>query len=365
MGSIDRTASKSSMYNLHTDFIPAVLLQLVDQSAQEYTGVETLGQGSNPCINPTLSSPHDPVDTCSIASTLEKNHFTDSTFIPDQSTPFHNETEHGESTKVCGRISSKGREKVLDPEEPLVAERLWNFEKTLGNIDPDTATSEPLLTNDTIAAAVQLPYDPFWIDVHKLDRAKFDIPRSNLKFEKLFLDNVLMVGDIFMLGDVDEGMIQNLRNTALVGSFCFWYFCEPILTCEKVLQVCKASNWWPDLQIRTNKEPSGYRVLTRCKGTQELMKALIEEDHRLRSGQNGAWKLVTLFRNGTNLGTLAKIREEYSFWIDQVDEWAARNKQRRRARRTGRGYGHTFRDSELVDGGCQRDHIFQYHNRVL
>lgn len=95
------------------------------------------------------------------------------------------------------------------------------------------------------------------------------------------------------------------------------------------------------------------------------MKALIEEDHRLRSGQNGAWKLVSLFRNGTNLGTLAKIREEYSFWMVQVDEWAARNKQRRRARRTGRDSGLTCRDSELVSDVYQRDPISQYHNRDL
>lgn len=214
MDPIDRTLFMSSTDDLHADFIPAALLQLFDQ----YTGVEPLGQGSNPYINPMLFSPQDLGESCSTIKAIGYNHFTDSAFIPDQSTPFHHEAEHGESTKG-GRISSKGREKVLDPEEALVAERLWNFKESNRNIDPETATSEPLLTNDTIAAAVQLPYNPFWIDNHALDRARLDIQRSNLKFEKLFLDKVLIVGDILVLGDFGEGMTHSLRNTALVSFF--------------------------------------------------------------------------------------------------------------------------------------------------
>lgn len=104
------------------------------------------------------------------------------------------------------------------------------------------------------------------------------------------------------------------------------------------------------------------------------MKALIEEDGRLHAGKNGAWKLVSLFRMGTNLGTLAEIREEYSLWVDQVDIWAARNRQRRRARRDVRGSSLIWRDSkfhqvlpdgstEPLDHHLQLDPVSQHHNR--
>lgn len=101
------------------------------------------------------------------------------------------------------------------------------------------------------------------------------------------------------------------------------------------------------------------------------MKALLEEDGRLHSGKNGAWKLVSLFRMGTNLGTLAEIRDEFSFWVDQVDKWAAKNGQRRRARRDVRGSNLIWRDPKfqqvLPDGSTrpadhlQLDPISQHH----
>lgn len=122
--------------------------------------------------------------------------------------------------------------------------------------------------------------------------------------------------------------------------------------------------------------PSGYRVLTRCKGTQEIIKALIEEDTRLAFGQNGAWKLFSLFRMGVDLGNLANIRDDYGFWVNQVDEWAAENKQRRRARRHVRSSGLIWRNSEFyqlqsdgstepVDDQHLRNPVYQHHSRTL
>lgn len=77
------------------------------------------------------------------------------------------------------------------------------------------------------------------------------------------------------------------------------------------------------------------------------MKGLSEEDTRLHHGKCGAWVDFSMFRNGVNLGTLASIRQEYHFWVDLVDEWAARNNQRRRARRGGRKFGLVWRNSRF------------------
>lgn len=41
------------------------------------------------------------------------------------------------------------------------------------------------------------------------------------------------------------------------------------------------------------------------------------------------------------------IRDEYQFWIDQVDEWAASNNQRRRARHGPPGSGLLWRNSKF------------------
>lgn len=290
----------------------------------------------------------------------------------------HNNEERGESSRVGGRARPKGRGKFVNPEEALVADRLWNFEASHENTSQQNADSVPLLSHEQFLAAVQQPYDPLWIDKDGLDRSKLAISRSVLKFEKLFLDSVLTVGDIFVLGDMSQGIQQNLRNTALVGGVFFGNSANlSVLTSNQVISVSKLSNWWPDLQLKSAKDPSGYRVLARCKGTQDLAKALVEEDDRLRSsGHNGAWKLVSLFRNGENLGTLDKIRDEYQFWIDQVDEWAARNHQRRRARRAPRGSGLLWRNSRFyqampdgtyvpLDDAYQLNPVNQHHNRGL
>ena len=46
-----------------------------------------------------------------------------------------------------------------------------------------------------------------------------------------------------------------------------------------------------------------------------------------------ARKLISMFRDRLNLDTLAMIREDYHFYLNQVDAWALRRGQRRRSHR--------------------------------
>lgn len=146
---------------------------------------------------------------------------------------------------------------------------------------------------------------------------------------------------------------------------------------EQVLNVSRETNWWPDLQIRAiNGQEGGYEVLKRCKGTQQLVKALIEEDIRMRSTKCGTWKSVTVFRNGVDLGSMEKVRDEYQVWVGEVDKWASRNNQRRCTRRSRGSPGLIWQGKKLYrvlsDGSTELvddlEHqpipVYQHHMRV-
>lgn len=170
----------------------------------------------------TLFTPPDKIlDNTSTSNTFG-NHHVDHGGMNVNVTKSHD----GESAKprsVGGGARTKGHGNPFDPNEILGANRLWNFEPFHTNALPDkTLESEPLLTDDDFATMVRLPYDPLWIDKRGIDRSSIIARGSILKFEKLFIDSVLMVGDLLVVGDVDEGMKKNLRNTALVSGF--WNF---------------------------------------------------------------------------------------------------------------------------------------------
>lgn len=281
--------------------------------------------------------------------------------------------EQGESHIAGGHPSLKRRRESGDHDESPAAKRLWNFQAYHDRSAQQTPSSEPSLSNDEFAAAVVLPYDPLWIDRYGLDRSNLAIPTGNFKFEKLFMDNVFLTGDIFVIDDFAEGVQHNLHHTALVSSFLGSSSQTSTHIPSKVIHVSKASNWWPDLQIKSR---TGYRVLPRCKGTQDLIRGIVDEDTRVPASRNGAWKHISLYRNGTHLGSLAKIRDEYQLWIAKVDEWAASHNQRRRARREGRESGLVWQDSgfhrmledgstEPVDTQYQLNPVYQYHVRSL
>lgn len=112
-----------------------------------------------------------------------------------------------------------------------------------------------------------------------------------------------------------------------------WYNCEAILTYNKIMGVAGMPHWLPDLQIASATSPSGYRIIPRCKGPQILVQKMMAEDPRVRPAHLSLWSVVRLFRNGADLGSLARIRDDYTFWQDRLDEWARLNGQPRRARR--------------------------------
>lgn len=177
------------------------------------SGTELWDEGSNAHIDSTLFSTQDSIDNSSRLNTLG-NHYVGG---PDQHSMHTHNDECRESRAIVGSVGSNRRGKVVDPKEALVAERLWNFEASHESSFNEAAAAELLLADDIFATAVQLPYDPLWIENLMLDRSSFKIPRSNLKFEKLFLDKIIVQGDILVLGDADEGINKNLRNTALVS----------------------------------------------------------------------------------------------------------------------------------------------------
>lgn len=162
--------------------------------------------------------------------------------------------KRGESHSAGGRPSLKRCRETGDHDETSAAKRLWNFGISRDTSSRQSPSSEPSLNNDEFAAAVVLPYDPFWIDRHGLDRSKLNIPYSNLKFEKLFMDNVLLMRDIFVLGDFEEGVQNDLLNTALVSLFHGY-------SLRTSTNISKRSSTFP-------RHPTGGRI---CRSSPALM----------------------------------------------------------------------------------------------
>lgn len=274
----------------------------------------------------------------------------------DRSKRITHHMDGGESSKVAGdRAGSKHHADFIN----IFSQPVRDVKPSENNTPQELKASahNPILTDHQFEILAQQPYDPLWIENLALDRVKLAIPPSPLKIQKLFMDNILVVGDKFILGDVDEGIKQDLRNEAEVSD-SFWnsFAKSSILTIEKVTVVSRGTDWCPDIRIKT--ESSGYKIVNRVKGTQELILALEAEDNRLRFGKSGAWKNLTVFRNGINLGTLAKIREDYHFWMNEMDAWAIRTGSRRRNRRAPRGSNLKWQDGDfyevLADGSLKR-----------
>ena len=272
--------------------------------------------------------------------------------------------EVGESSKVAeDRAGSKHHADFIN----IFSQPVRNVMPSESNTpqEPKASAQIPILNDNQFEILAQQPYDPLWIENLALDRVKLAIPPSPLKIQKLFMDNILMIGDKFVLGDVDEGIKQDLRNEAEVSDY-FWNSSakSSILMIEKVTDVSRGTDWCPDIRIKT--ESSGYKTVSRVKGTQELVLALEAEDNRLRFGKSKAWKNLCVIRNGINLGTLAKVREDYHFWMNEVDAWAVRTGPRRRNRRAPRGSNLKWQDGDfyevLADGSLKRlDDASQLH----
>lgn len=215
----------------------------------------------------------------------------------------------------------------------------------------DTA-QDGLILEAEFAAAVNKPYDPLWIENYGLDPSQITFSPSALKFDKLFLEKVIKVGDQLVLipdhlSEADS-IVPPLRNVATV------------------LSIARCPQHFPNLLVTSISSPTGRLLIPRCAGTRQLAAALINEDSRLSAiTPSRSWRQFRLYRATINLGTLWDVRLRYNLWIDQVDAWAVRNQQPRRARRSPRGSNVIFRDGffrRLVPGGgmvvCEDQHAF-------
>lgn len=227
-----------------------------------------------------------------------------------------------------------------------------NLAQSLGPTLPRRQPAQDgLILEDEFAAAATTPYDPLWIEHYGLDPSQITFSPSAMKFDKLFLEKVIKVGDkLVLIPDhmpEAESIAPPLRNVATV------------------LRIIRCPQHFPNLLINSSS-PNEHLLIPRCTGTKQLASALIKEDSRL-SGvtPSRAWKHFRLYRGNVNLGTLWDVRLRYNLWIDQVDAWAVRNQQPRRPRRSPRGTDVVFRDGLFqrpVPGGgmvvCEDQHAF-------
>lgn len=243
-------------------------------------------------------------------------------------------------------------------QQPDIARQ--SYQNLAQSLEPTLLQRQPaqdgLILEDEFAAAANTPYDPLWIEHYGLDPSQITFSPSAMKFDKLFLEKVIKVGDKLVLIPEHtpdaESITPPLRNVATV------------------LSITRCPQHFPDLHINSCSSLDGI-LIQRCAGTKQLALALIKEDSRLSAiTPSRAWKHFRLYRANVNLGTLWDVRLRYNLWIDQVDAWAVRNDQPRRHRRRPRGTNVVFRDGLfqiLVPGGgmvvCEDQHAFDASRR--
>lgn len=244
-------------------------------------------------------------------------------------------------------------------QQPYIARR--SYRNLAQSLDPNLLQRKPaqdgLILEAEFAAAVGTPYDPLWIEHYGLDPSQITFSSSAMKFDKLFLEKVIKVGDKLVLIPEHtpdaESITPPLRNVATV------------------LSITRCPQHFPTLHINSSSSPNEGLLISRCAGTKQLALALIKEDSRLSAiTPSRAWKNFRLYRANVNLGTLWDVRLRYNLWIDQVDAWAVRNGQQRRHRRSPRGTNVVFQDGlfqKLVPGGglvvCEDQHEFDAPRR--
>lgn len=268
--------------------------------------------------------------------------------------------EHSRVQNPFENARPRHRDAEIHSQHPKIASR--SYRNVSQSLDPKLLQQKPaqvgLILEAEFAAAAGTPYDPLWIEHYGLDPSQITFSSSAMKFDKLFLEKVIKVGDKLVLIPEHtpdaESITPPLRNVATV------------------LSVTRCPQHFPNLLINSSSSPNGGLLIQRCVGTKQLALALIKEDSRLSAiTPSRAWKHFRLYRANMNLGTLWDVRLRYNLWIDQVDAWAVRNGQQRRQRRRPRGTNVVFQDGlfqTLLPGGglvvCEDQHAFDAPRRL-
>lgn len=254
----------------------------------------------------------------------------------------------------CENARPRHRDAESHRQQPSIDKQ--SYQNLAQSLEPTRSQRYPaqdgLVLEAEFAAAVNTPYDPLWIEHNSLDPSQIAFSPSVMKFDKLFLEKVIQVGDKLVL--IPDHMPE-------AGSIA-----PPLRNVATVLSIARCPQHFPNLLISSPSSPTGRLLIPRCAGTKQLVVALIKEDPRLSViTPSRAWKHFRLYRANVNLGTLWDVRQRYNLWIDQVDAWAVRNQQPRRARRSPRGSNVVFRDGlfrRLLPGGgmavCEDQHAF-------
>lgn len=295
----------------------------------------------------SLSPPRD-----SLAKRYDQNH--------DLS--IRNNLESKESRRIQNPFENarpRHRHAESHRQQPNIAKHSYqNIAQSLDPALPQRQLAQDgLILEAEFAAAVNTPYDPLWIEHYGLDRSQIAFSPSAMKFDKLFLEKVIQVGDKLMLIPDHMPEVESIK--------------PPLRNVATVLSVTRCPQHFPNLHINSSSSPNGRLLIPRCAGTKQLASALIKEDSRLSPvTPSRAWKHFRLYRANVNLGTLWDVRLRYNLWIDLVDAWAVRNHQPRRPRRSPRGTDVIFRDGLFqrpVPNGemvvCEDQHAFDAPRR--
>ena len=185
-------------------------------------------------------------------------------------------------------------------------------------------------------------YDPLWVQHNNVDPAAVENLQSSMKFDTLFTNGVIKIGDIltfqvlFNTNGQDiktEAHLEVGRRPLLVGRSS----CSP----NQVIGSSKSPSplsKFPDLSVTLLSDPSRqYPPAKTCGGT----KAMIEHLETTCNMQviKPAWRDIQVFRGQQALGDLWWVKQAFHLWRDRKDQEAQETGRFFRTRRPRREKG--------------------------
>lgn len=227
----------------------------------------------------------------------------------------------------------------------LYDQQLSDLSTTSSNI-PDNSALSPLLTRPPNKAPIGriTDYDPLWVQHNNVDTTLVENFRSGMKFDTLFSQEVIKMGDILTFQVSVSANAQHIETEAHL-KVRLWRLPVGHLSCL-TNQIISGSNccprgWFPDLSATLPSDTSRqYPTLKACTGTT----AMIEY---LRTSCNmpilkPTWHDIQVYRGQEALGNMWWVKQVFHLWRDRKDQEAQETGQFFRTRlppRTKRGSG--------------------------
>ena len=207
----------------------------------------------------------------------------------------------------------------------------------------EDSTSSPVLTEPPHKTPIGslTDYDPLWVQQNNIDPAMVEKFPSRMKFDTLFTQDVIKMGDILSF---QVSVCANGQDVATEAHLKVKPYLLPAghLSClsNQIIGISRhpRRQRFPDLSVTLFDDPSRrYPTLNACNGTTVMIEHLQTACNM--TVLKSAWQDIQVFRGPQALGNLWWVKQAFHLWRDSKDQEAQETGQRFRQRRTSRAKG--------------------------